>query len=180
MDGHLAPDLHGSRQLRQLGADPMIVWQLSLLEFMAGQGQGEGYAKQNPADELIAALEPPGWVAGTEVPLEEEPEFATAVAATANPSPANQVLLHKEGDGYRPIGAYIDAKLAIKDEFRGHDPKLSTDLILRCAEHREVPTERELTIPGFKALTRAHFAAVERAMVAGLDVPQKVLDDYGF
>jgi hypothetical protein len=158
----------------------MIVWQLSLNEFMAGVGQGEGYAKENPADELIAALTPPGWVAGTEVPLEEDPEFATAVAALPEPSPANQVLLHKEADGYRPIGAYIDAKLAIKDEFRGRDPKLSTDLILRCAEHRPVPTDRELTIPGHKALMRAHFAAVERAMIAELPVPQNVLDDYGF
>ncbi|MGO9132673.1 MAG: hypothetical protein ACLP8A_01305 [Methylovirgula sp.] len=158
----------------------MIVWQLTLNEFMAGQGQGEGYAKQNPADELIASLAAPGWVAGTEVPLEDDPEFATAVANLPGASPANQVLLHKEGDSYRPVGAYIDAKLAIKDEFRGRDPKLSTDLILRAAEHREVPTERELTIPGHKALMRAHFAAVERAMIAELPVPQNVLDDYGF
>lgn len=158
----------------------MIVWQLTLNEFMAGQGQGEGYAKQNPADEILASLPPPGWIAGTEVPLEDDPEFATAIASLPGGLPGNQVLLHKEGDSYRPIGAYIDAKLAIKDAFRGRDPKLSIDLILRCAEHREVPTERELTIPGHKALMRAHFAAVERAMAAGHDVPQKVLDDYGF
>lgn len=158
----------------------MIVWQLTLNEFMAGQGQGEGYAKQNPADEMIAGLAPPGWLAGTEVPLEEAPEFSTAIAALPDASPANLVLLIKDGETYRPIGAYIDAKLAIKDEFRGHDPKLSTDLILRAAEHRPVPTERELTIPGHKALMRAHFAAVERAMGAGHDVPQNVLDDYGF
>lgn len=158
----------------------MIVWQLTLNEFMAGQGQGEGYAKENPADAVIASLAPPGWVAGTEVPVEDAPDFTTAVAALPEPSPAHQVLLHKEGDSYQVVGVYIEAKLAIKDAFRGHDPKLSTDLILRCAEHRDVPTERELTIPGHKALMRAHFAAVERAMIAELPVPQNVLDDYGF
>ncbi|QXX74674.1 hypothetical protein [Methylovirgula sp. HY1] len=160
--------------------EAMVVWQLTLMEFMAGQGQGEGYAKQNPADDLIAALTPPGWIAGTEVPLEEDPEFATAIANRPDGFAGNQVLLGKEGDGYKPIGAYIDAMVAIKDEFRGREIKLSTDLILRCAEHRPVPTERELTIPGHKALMRAHFAAVERAMIAGLAVPQNVLDDYGF
>lgn len=158
----------------------MIVWQLTLNEFMAGQGQGEGYAKENPADDLLATLTPPGWIAGTEVPLEDEPEFATAIANRPDGFAGNQVLLHKQGDSFRPLGAYIDAMIAIKDEFRGRDPKLSTDLILRCAEHRSVPSERELTIPGHKALMRAHFAAVERALAAGLEVPQKVLDDYGF
>jgi len=158
----------------------MIVWQHTLSEFMAGLGQGEGYSKKNPAGELLASLTPPGWVEGTEVLLSEDEAFATAIANREPADKANQVLLHKEGDGWRPVGAYIDNMIAIADEFRGHDPKLSTDLILRCAEHRPLPETRELTIPGFKALARAHFAAVERAMGEGLEVPENVREDYGF
>jgi hypothetical protein len=158
----------------------MVVWQLTLLEFMAGLGQGEGYAKENPAAGLLASLTAPGWVAGTEVPLEEDKEFATAIAKLPEEHPKNQVLLHKVGDGWEPIGAYIDGTIAILDAYRGHDPKLSTDLILRCAEHRPVPESREVTVPGYKALVRAHFTAFERAMGAGLDVPAPVLADYGF
>jgi hypothetical protein len=159
----------------------MIVWQLTLIEFMAGIGQGEGYAKENPASNLLASLIAPGWVEGTEVPLEEAKDYATAIAKLPDEHPKNQVLLHKTDAGWEPVGAYIDASLAILDSHRGHDPKLSTDLILRCAEHREVPEIREdITIPGYKALARAHFTAMERALNAELDVPQKVLDDYGF
>jgi hypothetical protein len=158
----------------------MIVWQHTQLEFMAGMTQGDGYAKQNPVDDLLAGLTPPGWVEGTEVPIEEAPDFATAVANRPDADKGNQVLLHKVGDGWEVIGAYIENVVAIKDTFRGHDPKLSTDLILRCAEHRPLPTSRELTIPGYKALLRAHFAAVERAFGAGLDVPARVGEDYGF
>jgi hypothetical protein len=158
----------------------MIVWQLTLLEFMAGQTQGDGYAKTNPVDDLLAALNPPGWVEGTEIPLEEDPDFATAVANQSPVQNGNQVLLHWEGERWQPIGAYIDHVIAISDRFRGRDPKLSTDLILRCAGHRPVPESRELTIPGYKALLRAHFAAVEKALAAGLDVPANVCEDYGF
>jgi hypothetical protein len=158
----------------------MIVWQHTVLEFMAGLGQGEGYAKTNPLSEILGALTPPGWIAGTEVPLEEVADFATAVANRPDADKGNQVLLHKVGDGWEPVGAYIEDKLAIADAFRGHDPKLSVDLILRCAEHRPLPTSREPTIAGYKALVRAHFAAVERAMGAGLDVPANVKEYYGF
>jgi hypothetical protein len=158
----------------------MIVWQHTLSEFMAGQGQGDGYAKKNPVDDLLTQLTPPGWVEGTEIPLSEAPEFATAVANRTGAEPAHQVLLHKEGDHWQPIGAYIDNVMGILDSFRGRDPKLSVDLILRCAEHRPLPEMRELTIPGYKALLRAHFAAVERALNEGLDVPANVREDYGF
>ena len=119
----LVPVLHSLRLRKQqrVASGAMVVWQLTLMEFIAGQGQGEGYAKQNPADDLIAALTPPGWIAGTEIPLEEDPEFATAIANRPDGFAGNQVLLHKEGETYRPIGAYIDAMVAIKDEFRGRE-----------------------------------------------------------
>lgn len=158
----------------------MIVWQHTLSEFMAGLGQGEGYSKKNPADELLAELTPPGWIKGTEVLLTEDEAFATAIAKREPMDKGNQVLLHKEGDGWRPVGAYIGNMIAIADAFRGHDPKLSTDLILRCAEHRPLPEIRELTVPGYKALARAHFAAVERAIGEGHEVPESVREDYGF
>jgi hypothetical protein len=158
----------------------MIVWQHTLSEFMAGQTQGDGYAKSNPVDDLLAALSPPGWIEGTESPLNEDPEFATAVANRAGEEPGNQVLLHREGDQWQPVGAYIDGVVAILDGYRGRDPKLSIDLILRCAQHRALPETRELTVPGYKALLRAHFAAVERALNEGLDVPENVREDYGF
>jgi hypothetical protein len=159
----------------------MIVWQHTLSEFMAGLGQGEGYAKANPIADILAGLTPPGWIAGTEMPIEDAPGFATAVANLPEADKGNQVLLHKTDAGYEAVGAYIGGKLAIADAYRNHDPKLSIDLILRCAEHRPLPTVREdVTIAGYKALVRAHFAAVERAVGAGLDVPKPVLEEYGF
>jgi hypothetical protein len=75
--------------------------------------------------------------------------------------------LRREASAGSP-SAYIGHIIAISDHFRGRDPRLSTDLILRCPEHRPVPESREVTIPGYKALA------------AGLDVPANVREDYGF
>lgn len=153
----------------------MVPWQLTLLEFMGGKTEGQG-SQMNPFEVLMASTNPPGWILGTESFLPDRDDFATAIANRAGATPADQVLLTRTLDSWKLIGGYIDSILAIDDTFQGLG--LSTELILRACEHRPVPTERLMTVPGYKALAKAHRVAVERAVAAGLDVPTRVRADY--
>jgi hypothetical protein len=154
----------------------MIVWKLTLLEFMGGKTEGQGRT-MNPAGALLASLSAPGWILGSEVVLPDSPEFATAIANRPGATAANQVVLIRSAEQWHPIGAYLDTVVAIEDAYQGQG--LSTELILRCSLHRQRPIERQVTVAGYKALAKAHLVSVNRAVANGFDVPNHVRAEYG-
>jgi hypothetical protein len=90
----------------------------------------------------------------------------------------NQVLLLLDQGSYsRAVGLYLGEVIAIEP---AHQRKgLSTELILRCCAHRDIPHRRILTQAGKAALERAHHIAVHNAFAAGCDIPAAVCTEYG-
>ena len=78
---------------------------------------------------------------------------------------------------YKAIGFYLNELLTIDPAHRGRG--LSTELIIRCCAHRNLPTRRTLSVAGKRALERAHETAVRRAFAEGYNVPTEVRADYG-
>ncbi len=154
----------------------MIVWKLTLLEFMGGRTEGQGHQRIFLGS-LLASLSTPCWIPGSEVILPDRPAFATALANRHGGTAANQVVLMWSADQWHPVGAYIDPVVVIEDAYRGQG--LSTELILRCSEHRQAPKNRDVTVAGYAALAKAHRVSVKRAVANDLDVPDHVRAEYG-
>lgn len=108
------------------------------------------------------------------VPLTDRPKFATAMLKGA--SMAHQVLLVREGEGWRCIGHWVDDTITIDPEFEGQG--LALELVLRTVEHRSgLPLSSNFTLGGYNLIKRAHQRSVEAALKCGIDVPQKVFDE---
>lgn len=151
----------------------MVVWELSLEEFLVGDVVGP---TNETVSGILSALPDPPWKAGSETILVDNPKFATA-AANGGRGQADQLLLEQANGGWSPVGCYVYEALLIDSRVRGKG--LSTELILRCCAHREVPKSRKLSQAGRGALSRAHRVAVERAVNDGLRVPESVRREYG-
>lgn len=151
----------------------MIVYQLTLVEFLACPGGPSG-ATTTGFLELYPDV---GYHPNTEIVLAINPGFATAPALHFG-GLANELLLERCGTGWQVVGGYIETNLLIEPRAKGK--KLSRELILRCSEHRPRPSSRQLTVDGCHALSGAHRFAVSAAVRAGLDVPRDVRNYYGF
>ncbi|MGB8277193.1 MAG: hypothetical protein WCF20_04545 [Methylovirgula sp.] len=149
----------------------MEPWHHTFEAFMGGRVTPTGEA-QVPVPALIATLSEPPWH-GPPI-LMPDPRFATAVAnRKAFSNPAHQVLLANATDGWQIIGGYIDNTLTIDQNFQGQG--LSTQLILRCVAHRELPDKpRQVTIAGYRALLRAYLTDVRDAVDRNEKVAREV------
>jgi len=155
----------------------MIVWKLTQKEFLAGTAV-LGSSALSPFVAIEASMPDPAWVRGTEFVLASNPGFATALLLTRRDSFADQALLQlTPRDDWEFVGVYMGDVLVLRPDVTGRG--LSTELILRCAVHRQVPTQRQMTPEGEGALRRAHRASVTAAVDAGLPVPAVVRTDYG-
>lgn len=101
--------------------------------------------------------------------------YATAQCADND---ANGVLLAREGDGWRPVGFYLDRTIYVTPGHRGTGAP--EELMLRCLELRndQEPGDWQLTPKGYSLLRRVHRLSVEKAMAAGQKVRDAVLEDY--
>jgi hypothetical protein len=86
------------------------------------------------------------------------------------------MLLQKEGDGWKPVGLYIDDTVVLAELVRRQG--LSTELILRCVPHRDLPQRRDLTKAGCAALTRAYYVGVGKAIAEGREVADHIRQAY--
>lgn len=156
----------------------MIVWQLTLNEFLSKDLKETGDTATSFEDLLPVLLMDPCWHQRAEVPLESHPGYATAPARRAGTalSYGHQVLLKKSEYGWTPVGMYVDETVIVSDleQRKG----LATELVLRCAPHRMVPASRTVSPSGLATLKKAHRVSVERAIAAGEDVPENVRKEY--
>jgi hypothetical protein len=151
----------------------MDVWKLTLREFLAGDVTGP---TNESVEGILSAMPDPKWTPGAEMRLIDYPNYATA-PATGGRGNADLLLLEETRDGWIPVGCYVFEALIITP--RARRKGLSTELILRCSQHREVPNSRKLSQAGHAALSKAHRIAVERAVKAGLPVPETVRKAHG-
>jgi hypothetical protein len=161
----------------------MILHEITLAEFMAAHDQQvvDGF---HDLHNLFQTLEPPGWFDESVVPITGNPRYATAEArpyknAALSQRPfANQILLTIDKGRYSlPVGLYLDEVIVIDPSHRRKG--LSTELILRCCAHRDVPRRRTLTRAGKAALVQAHTTAVHNADAAGCYIPTAIRSEYG-
>jgi hypothetical protein len=143
----------------------MRPWEFTLAELTGGKdpdpNAGNPFFKQ-PFEEFSI------------VPITDRPRFATAMLKGA--SMAHQVLLVREGEGWRCIGHWVDDTITIDPEFERQG--LALELVLRTVEHRNgLPLSSNFTQDGYNLIKRAHKRSVEAALKCGLDVPQKVFDE---
>jgi hypothetical protein len=151
----------------------MIVYQMTQAEFLACSDPPVAGTYLGFFDLYPQAT----WIQGSETVLAINPDYATAPVAQHPVTFSEQLLLVRENNGWRIVGGYIGTNILIEPEAAGKH--LSTELILRCAEHRPPPIRRTLSMAGFGALRRAHETAVRAAVLGDLNVPAKVRADYG-
>jgi hypothetical protein len=120
----------------------------------------------------------PGWYEGKEVELPSHSDFATAPLKRKGwpETDAYQMLLQRKGDGWKPVGLYIDDTIVLAEPVRGQG--LSTELILRCVPHRDLPQRRDLTRAGCAALTRAYYVGVGKAIADRREVADHIRQAY--
>ncbi|WP_316186692.1 MULTISPECIES: hypothetical protein [unclassified Bradyrhizobium] len=115
------------------------------------------------------------FVGATVVPITQNPRYATAVIPGSKDF-GHQALLEWRDGSWVCVGHYVDDTIQLDVSVRGMG--LAEELVLRCVEHRHsLPLTTGFTNRGFRLLRRAHRLAVERALQAGLPVPQNVRDE---
>jgi hypothetical protein len=105
------------------------------------------------------------------------PNCATA-PATGHKGLADQVLLERDGDGWKCVGHYVDDTIIVFR--RVQNTGLADILFLRCMEHRnKLPITTALNESAFRLFKRAHRSEVEKAMRDHrCNVPEKVLEEF--
>ena len=90
---------------------------------------------------------------------------------------ADQVLLERDGDGWKGVGYYIDDTIVVFR--RVQNTGLADVLFLRCMEHRnKVPITTVLNESAFRLFKRVHKSEVEKAMRDRCNVPKRVLEEF--
>src|ERR1700676_904907 len=108
----------------------MIVYRMTQTEFLACPNGPVGTPYVGFHDLYPNA----NWINGAETPLAVNPDYATAPVRQQPVIFGEQLLLKRQADGtWQIVGGYIGTNVIIESEARGKN--LSTELILRCAEH---------------------------------------------
>jgi hypothetical protein len=103
------------------------------------------------------------------------PNYATA-PATGHRGLADQVLLERDGDGWKSVGHYVDDIIIVFP--RAQNIGIADVLFLRCMEHRsKVPITAAFSASGLRLLKRVHRSEVEKAIRDGCSVPERVLEE---
>jgi hypothetical protein len=104
------------------------------------------------------------------------PNYATA-PATGHKGLADQVMLERDGDGWKCVGYYVDDTIIVFQ--RVQNTGLADILFLRCMEHRnKLPITAALNESAFRLFKRVHKREVEKAMRDGCNVPKRVLEEF--
>jgi hypothetical protein len=124
---------------------------------------------------LAPEIEMP-WESGKIERIVSMPIYATAPAKGHN-GLADQVLLERDGDGWKCVGHYIDDTIIVFR--RVQNTGLADVLFLRCMEHRnKLPITTALNESAFRLFKRVHKREVEKAKRDGCNVPEKVLEEF--
>jgi hypothetical protein len=104
------------------------------------------------------------------------PYYATA-PATGHNGLADQVLLERDGDGWKCVGHYVDDTIIVFR--RVQNTGLADILFLRCMEHRNrLPITTALNESALRLFKRVRKREVEKAKGDGCNVPEKVLKEF--
>jgi hypothetical protein len=104
------------------------------------------------------------------------PNYATA-PATGHKGLADQVLLERDGDGWKCVGHYVDDTIIVFR--RVQNTGLADILFLRCMEHRnKLPITTALNESALRLFKRVRKREVEKAKREGCNVPEKVLEEF--
>jgi hypothetical protein len=104
------------------------------------------------------------------------PNYATA-PATGHKGLADQVLLERNGNGWKCVGYYVDDSIIVFR--RVQNTGLADILFLRCTEHRnKLPITTALNESAFRLFKRVHKREVEKAMRDGCNVPERVMEEF--
>lgn len=145
----------------------MRIWEHTLKELI-------GDAQTQDADDGEMYAQP--FIPQSVVPITFNPKYATAMLRGGG-SFAHQVLLELRDGQWVCVGSYVDDTIFIDPNVRGKG--LAEELVLRCADHRPtLPLTTMFSTKGRKLLERTHELAIERALAAGLEVPQTVMEDF--
>jgi hypothetical protein len=118
------------------------------------------------------------WESDNIDPIPMMPNYATA-PAKGHRGLADQVLLERDGGGWKCVGHYIQDTIVVFEKVQNLG--LADVLFLRCIEHRsDVPITSAFTESGLTLFKRVHEKEVLRARDAGCLVPAEVLEEYGF
>jgi hypothetical protein len=104
------------------------------------------------------------------------PNYATA-PATGHNGLADQVLLERDGDGWKCVGHYVEDTIIVFR--RVQNTGLADILFLCCMDHRnKLPITTALNESAFRLFKRVHKKEVEKAKRDGCNVPEKVLEEF--
>jgi hypothetical protein len=104
------------------------------------------------------------------------PYYATA-PATGHYGLADQVLLERDGDGWKCVGHYVDDTIIVFR--RVQNTGLAGILFLCCVDHRnKLPITTALNESAFRLFKRVHKREVEKAMRDGCNVPERVVEEF--
>jgi len=104
------------------------------------------------------------------------PNYATA-PAIGHKGLADQVLLERDGDGWKCVGHYVDDTIIVFR--RVQNTGLADILFLRCMEHRnKLPITTALNECALRLFKRVRREEVEKAMRDGCNVPERVLEEF--
>jgi hypothetical protein len=143
------------------------IWEHTLTELTGGR-QPLGDPDGEIAPQLI--------VDQSVVPITHVPGYGTAMIKGIGDF-ANQALVQFKDGGWQFVGSYVDDTILIDPSARGKG--LAEELLLRCAEHRHnLPLTSNFSNRGYALLRRTHRRAVERALKAGLYIPENVREEF--